>query len=713
MSSKKVLLLLVVLSLIALFFALDLQQYFNLEFFQAQRDAILVYKSDNFWLSSLVYFLLYIVVAALSLPAAAILTIVGGAIFGFWWGLLMVSFASTIGATLAFLISRTLLHDWVQNKFSRAFKPINEGVKKDGVFYLFTLRLIPAFPFFLVNVLMALTPISTLSFYIVSQLGMLFGTALYVNVGAELGLATTLPDVFNVGVIRAVVVLAIFPWLAKAIISFLRNRKVMAPWLKLKPGKFDTNMVVIGAGSAGLVTAYIAALVKARVTLVEKHRMGGDCLNTGCVPSKALIRSATVRHLIGRADEFGLDSSQASVDFKAVMQRIKSVIQNIEPHDSVERYSALGVDCLAGEARILNPWTVQVGDKELTTRHIVLATGARPFVPPIAGLENIDYLTSDNVWELEHLPARLLVMGGGPIGCELAQAFARLGSKVTLVDMLDRILPREDADVSAYVSECFEQEGIVVKTSQQVSGFETTSTASVALLRHGENEERIEFDRVLVAVGRKANTENIGLETLGVELNKNGTIKVNEFLQSNYPNIFACGDVAGPYQFTHMASFQAWFAAVNSLFGSFKKFRVNYSVVPWATFTDPEVARVGLNELEAEEKDIAYEVTRYGIDDLDRAIADGENRGFVKVLTVPGKDRILGATIVGYHAAELINEFVLAMTHGLGLKKIMATIHIYPTLSESGKFAASEWRKKNAPEWVYPYLERFHKWRRM
>lgn len=712
MSIKKVVLLVIFLSLIALFFALDLQGVFNLEYFQAQRDVILAYKAENFWLGSLVYFVLYIIVAALSLPAAAILTIAGGAVFGLVWGLLMVSFASTIGATLAFLLSRTLLRDWVQARFDRYLKPINDGIERDGAFYLFTLRLIPVFPFFLVNVLMALTPISTLSFYVVSQLGMLFGTALYVNVGAELGLATSLPDIFNIGVIRAVVVLAIFPWLAKIGIRILRNRKVLAPWKKNKPRHFDTNMVVIGAGSAGLVTAYIAALVKARVTLIEKHQMGGDCLNTGCVPSKALIRSASVNHLIKRAAEFGLEDASARVNFSAVMQRIRDVIKTIEPHDSVARYSELGVDCVQGQATITSPWTVAVGEQQISTRHIVIASGARPWVPPIPGLEKMDYLTSDSIWTLDELPARLLVMGGGPIGCELAQAFARLGSKVTIVNRSERILPREDVDVSVFISERFKAEGIEVITSREVDGFMDSNGSRVAITSGAQGELHIPFDRVLVAVGRKANTENFGLETLGVALNPNGTIKVNEYLQTNYPNIFACGDVAGPYQFTHMASYQAWFAAVNSLFGAFKKFRIHYKVVPWATFIDPEVARVGLNELEAEEKGIEYEVTRYGIDDLDRAIADSEAMGYVKVLTVPGKDKILGATIVGYHASELINEFILAMTHGLGLKKIMASIHIYPTLSESGKFAASEWRRNNAPQWIMPYLEKFHRWRR-
>lgn len=716
MNTKKVLLLCSVLILIGLFFLLDLHSTFNLETFQAQRSNILEYTESRFWQSRILYFVLYVVVAALSLPAAAVLTIAGGAVFGLWWGLLLVSFASTIGATLAFLIARTVLRDWVQSRFGDKLRPINEGIEKDGIFYLFTLRMIPAFPFFLVNVLMGLTPISVGAFYLVSQLGMLFGTALYVNVGAELGLATTLPDVFNIGVIRAIVVLAIFPWLAKAVITFIRTRKALGPWKKKKPRMFDTNLVVIGAGSAGLVSAYIAALAKARVTLIEKHRMGGDCLNTGCVPSKALLRSAGVNHLFKRAGEFGLQATGLKVDFSAVMDRVRQVISKIEPHDSVERYSRLGVDCVQGQATLTSPWTVDVGGREIRARNIILATGARPFVPPIPGLDGLDYLTSDTVWSMTELPEKLLVMGGGPIGCELAQAFSRLGARVTIVDMMDRILPREDVEVSAFVTERFQAEGIEIQTSMLVERFEQSADGdrAVVVQTKGENrtEQVIAFDRVLVAVGRKANTENIGLENLDIALNDNGTVKVNEFLQTNVPTVFACGDVAGPYQFTHMASFQAWFACVNSLFGNFKKFRIHYSAVPWATFTDPEVARVGLSETEAKAKGIAYEITRYPLDDFDRAIADSDADGFIKVLTKPGKDRILGATIVGAHASELINEFILAMTHGLGLKKIMAAIHIYPTWSEGNKFAAGEWRKRHAPEWIYPWLEKLHAWRR-
>jgi len=709
LKSVKLWLLLLVVALIVVFYALELQRYFDIAYLEAQRDAIFAFRDGHFWLSSAAYFFLYVLVAALSLPAAAIITLVGGAVFGFWWGLLLVSFASSIGATLAFLLARTILRDWVQQRFGSFLEPINRGMEKDGVFYLFTLRLVPLFPFFLVNLVMGLTPIRVGTFYVASQLGMLFGTALYVNVGAQLGLVASVPGVLSIGVIRAIVVLALFPWLARALVRGYRNRTLLRGFVK--PRVFDTNLVVIGAGSAGLVTSYIAALAKARVTLVEKHRMGGDCLNTGCVPSKALLRSAAVSRLLQRADEFGLRSSENSVDFAAVMQRVHKVIGKVEPHDSVQRYSALGVDCVQGEATLVSPWCVRVAGRDITTRAIVIASGARPAVPAIPGLDGIDYLTSDTVWSLQELPRRLLVLGGGPIGSELAQAFARLGSTVTLVNRNERLLPREDADVSAALADRFADEGVRVLNSSTVASFRLDGADKVANIT-GATQIELSCDAVLVALGRHANVEGLGLERLGINLTAQGRVEVNEYLQTACPTVYACGDVAGPYQFTHMASFQAWFAGINALFGSFWRTRIHYRIVPSATFTSPEVARVGLNEAEAQAAGTAYELSRYDLDDLDRAIADGDDHGFVKVLTVPGKDHILGVSIVSAHAAELLAPFTLAMTHGLGLRKIMGTIHVYPTFSESGKFVAGAWQRQHAPQWLYPWLERYHRWQR-
>ncbi len=477
------------------------------------------------------------------------------------------------------------------------------------------------------------------------------------------------------------------------------------------PEHFDTNLAVIGAGSAGLVTAYVAAASGAKVSLIERARMGGDCLNTGCVPSKALLRSAAVAATIRRAAEFGLEVPPPRVDFAAVMERVQQVIRRIEPHDSVERYTSLGVDCIAGHARIRSPWSVDIDGRTLTARALVIATGAQPAIPPIPGLNELAYLSSDNLWDLRELPARLLVLGGGPIGCELAQAFARLGSKVTLVEMLPRLLLREDEEAARLVSDSLRADGVRVLTGHRAVAFQPESGGGRVELDSDTGRSSLSFDRVLVAVGRRPDTADLGLENAGIELHPNGTIKVDPWLRTTCPSVFACGDVAGPFQLTHAASHQAWYCAMNALFGSLKKFRVDYSVLPWVTFTDPELARVGLIEADAREQGIAVEVSRYDLDGLDRAIADGEARGFVKLVTKAGSDRLLGATIVGPHAGELIAEYVLAMRQRLGLRKILNTIHSYPTLAEANRSAAGEWQKQHLPGGLLKLARYWHRWR--
>jgi dihydrolipoamide dehydrogenase len=708
-SRSRVAVLAAIAVLAAAFFYFDAAHYLRLDYVREQRAAIDAFYAAHPLQSAGLYFAVYVAATALSLPGAAILTLAGGAIFGLLWGTLIVSFASSLGATLAFLASRFLLRDWVQGRFGAKLRPINEGVAKEGAFYLFALRLVPAFPFFVVNLLMGLTPLRTWTFYWVSQLGMLAGTVAYVYAGAQLGEFR-----LSAGLVLAFTLLGLFPLVTRKILDAAKTKRVYARWKR--PAKFDRNLVVIGAGSAGLVSAYIAAAVKAKVTLVEKHRMGGDCLNTGCVPSKALIKSARVLSQIKNSSRYGIRRATADFDFADVMERVQRVIKTIEPHDSVERYAGLGVECIQGEAKITSPWTVQIttnGEtKTLSTRAIVIAAGARPFVPPIPGIEKIEVLTSDTVWDIRTLPRRLVVLGGGPIGCELAQVFARFGSEVSQVEMLPRLLVREDPEVSAMVAARFGEEGVQVLTGHKAKQVIVEGEKKFLLCESGGKDLRVEFDALLCAVGRVPNTTGYGLEELGIPVTKARTVETNEYLQTLYPNIYACGDVAGPYQFTHTAAHQAWYAAVNALFGGLKKFRADYSVIPWATFTDPEVARVGLNETEAKERGIAYEVTTYRIDDLDRAIADEEAHGLVKVLTAPGKDRILGATIVGEHAGELIVEFIAAMKHGIGLDKILGTIHIYPTLAEANKYAAGVWKKAHAPQGVLRYVERFHAWMR-
>lgn len=705
MSFKKIFIFILVVSLAGTFLWFDAGQYVSLSVFQQ-------WFAEDPWRAAGLYFGLYLLVAALSLPGAALITLLGGAVFGLWWGVLLVSFASSLGATLSFLVARSLLADTVNKKFSHYLEDINKGVERDGAFYLFTLRLIPAVPFVVINLVFGLTKIKTLTFYWVSQVGMLLGTIVYVNAGAQLAVVEELSPagILTPEIVGAFVLLAIFPFIVRVMVEKYRYRQVYKSYTK--PDKFDANLIVIGAGSAGLVSSYIASAVKAKVILVEKHKMGGDCLNTGCVPSKALIRAAKTNHLLKHADELGIENAFGEVNLEKVFQRVNNVIKAIEPHDSVERYTKLGVECIQGDATIISPYGVMVNGRVLTAKNIVIATGARPLMPPIPGLDTVDPLTSDSLWSLERFPKKLLVMGAGSIGCELAQAFQRLGVDVTLVDMAPRIMPREDEDVSEYVLERFQDEGVHVVLNQKIEAFEKTETGGLVRLSNGSGQQTVEFDRVLVAVGRKANIEGFGLESLGLEVSPRGTLEVDEYLRTRFPNIYACGDVAGPYQFTHTASHQAWYASVNALFGKFKKFRVDYKVIPWATFTDPEVARVGLSETEAIEKGVEYEVTRYGIDDLDRAIADNSAKGFVKVLTAKGSDRILGCTIVGEQAGELITEFVTAMKHGLGLNKILSTIHIYPTMSEANKYVAGEWKRAHVSNFTMKCLEGFHSWMR-
>jgi len=706
--AKKIILITAIGGLLWAYFAFDGQRYLSLDFF---RD---LYAQQPL-LTAGVYFAIYVIATAISIPGAALLTIIGGMLFGLWAGILLVSFASSIGATLAFLVSRFLLRDWVQATFSSHLSTINQGIEKQGGYYLFGLRLIPLFPFWMINLVMGLTPLKTSTFYLVSQLGMLAGTFVYVNAGASIGSIDefSAAGIMTPGVISSFLLLALFPLLVRAVVNVVDRRKRYRGYKK--PRKFDTNLIVIGAGSGGLVSAYIGATLKARVTLIERDKMGGDCLNTGCVPSKALIRAAKSMADMQKAAALGINVGAPKVDFTRVMGRVQNVINTIEPHDSVERYTNLGVDCVYGNAKLISPWVVDVDGQQISAEKIIIASGARPTMPSIPGLDQVDPLTSETLWKLEDLPKRFLIVGGGAIGCELAQAFQRLGSQVTLVEMQAQLLPRDDQQVASFMQQCLESEGVRVLTNYSAEKFESHADHRLAeLIPSSESSSessselvQMEFDRVLIAIGRTANTENLGLEALGIPLNANGTITTDDYLRTCYPNILACGDVVGPYQLTHAASHQAWFAAVNGLLGRFKKFRVDYRIMPQVVFTDPQIGRVGLNQREAEQQGIVVEITQYDLSDLDRAIADNDAQGFIQVLTVPGKDRILGATIVGPQAGELINEFVLAMKHNLGLNKLLGTIRSYPTLSEGNRFVAGEWKRKHVPHRLLAILQRY------
>ena len=715
MSLRQLLLIAAFVALIVAFFAFDLDRHFGLDSIKARQAEFAALYDARPLIVIGAYALIYVVVFALALPVGAVMTLIGGALFGTVIGTIVVSFASSVGATFAFLAARYVLADSVRKRFGSRLSEVDRGVAAEGAFYLFTLRLIPVIPPAAINLLFGLTKMRPWTFYWVSQLGMLLGTIVYVNAGTQLAQLETLSGILSPALIGSFVLLGVLPLIARRIVVGMRSRKVYARWAAVKPKRFDRNLVVIGAGAAGLIASYIAAVVKAKVTLVESHKMGGDCLNYGCVPSKALIKTATLVAQMNRGSDYGIAATRATFRFGDVMDRIARVIREIEPHDSPERYRALGVDVVQGHARIVDPWRVQITDhagatQTLTTKNIVVATGAAPFVPPLPGLNEVGYLTSDTLWDLRELPERLVVLGGGPIGCELAQCFARLGSRVTVIEMLPRLMVREDAEVGALVHEALESDGATVLCGHTALRCEQEHDAKFIVVEAAGVEQRIGFDVLLCAVGRSARLTGYGLEELGIPAGR--TIETNEYLQTVYPNILACGDVAGPFQFTHTASHQAWYASVNALFGGLRKFRADYSVIPWCTFTSPEVARVGLNEQEANERQIAYEVTRYDIGELDRAIADSAANGFVKVLTVPGKDRILGVTIVGASAGDMIAEYVLAMRHRLGLNKISGTIHIYPTLAEANKAVAGEWRRTHQPHKLLEWVAKYHAWQR-
>jgi pyruvate/2-oxoglutarate dehydrogenase complex dihydrolipoamide dehydrogenase (E3) component/uncharacterized membrane protein YdjX (TVP38/TMEM64 family) len=713
---KRLLLLLGLVAAAVLAWRLGLFEFLTLDALKARQSEFQALYAARPLLVLAGFFALYVAVTGLSLPGAAILTLAAGALFGLVTGTILVSFASTIGATLSFLAARYLFRGPVEARFGNRLGAINRGLEKDGAFYLFTLRLVPLFPFFLINLLMGLTRIRTTTFALVSQIGMLAGTIVYVNAGTELAKIDSLSGIASPSLLLSFVALGFFPWFAKAFISWLQRRRVQAKWQR--PKRFDRNLVVIGGGAAGLVTAYIAAAVKAKVTLIESHAMGGDCLNTGCVPSKALLASAKRASEFRSANKLGIRAQDPAVDFPAIMARVRSVIATIEPHDSVERYRSLGVDARIGHATLIDPWTVEIRTADtterLTTRAIALATGARPIIPPIPGLAGAPHLTSETLWDamakLPEPPARLTVLGGGPIGCELAQAFQRLGSQVTLVEAAPRLLAREEPEAAAIVAATLAAEGVDLRIGHSATEVLRQGDGWALRIAGPSGDAIIPHDALLVAVGRTARTEGFGLVALGIAAGK--VIETNDWLETLHPNIYAVGDAAGPFQLTHAASHQAWHAAVNALFGTFRRFRVDYSVMPAATYTDPEVARVGLTVAEAGEKGTAVEVTSLPMARFDRALAEGATQGFVQLVTAKGKDRILGATIVGHNAGELIAPIALAMRHKLGLMKLMGTIHAYPTLAEGAKLTAGEWRRKTAPQGLLKWVERYHDWRR-
>lgn len=669
------------------------------------RDGLTVWRDGHPLALPIGFFVIYVVVTALSLPFAVWLTLLGAALLGFWQGLVLISFASSIGALLAFLVARYLMRDWVRGRLGPRLAKIEKGAARDGEFYLFSLRLIPVVPFFVINLAFGLTRMKAWRFYAISQLGMLPGTAVYVAAGAQLGELDSLSGIVSPELLGAFAALAVFPWVARAVLRLWTRRRACRGYKR--PAKFDRNLIVIGAGAAGLVASYVAAQARAKVTLVQEGPMGGDCLNFGCVPSKALIASAKAAGVARGSGALGV-CAEVSVDWPVVTRRISEVIAQIAPNDSVERYEGLGVEVIEGHARLEDPWTVRIGEQRLTARGIVLATGAAPVIPPIEGIEQVEPLTSDTLWEaLAAMPAppqKMVILGGGPIGCEIAQAMARLGAGVTLIEAAERLLIREDAEAAEAIAAALRADGVEVRLGAKAIRFGRDTGKWLEL----EDGSKIEFDTLLVAVGRKARVEGFGLEELGIPANR--VIETNQYLETLMPNIYAAGDVAGPMQLTNAAGHQGWIAAANALAAPFWRFKAHAAPIPHAVFTAPELARVGMTVAEAE--GVHHEVTTYPLGDLDRALAEGAGEGFVRIVTAKGSDKILGVTVCGAHAAEVLAEFVLAMRHGLGLGRILATPHVYPSWSEAAKNAAGRWRQAHVNPRTLRLAERFMAWRR-
>ena len=705
---KRIIIFLVIIASIIFGVAFfDLTSYLTFDELKQRQSELQFLVSDNSFAAAAIFFLVYVLATSVSFPGALILTLAGGALFGLVQGTLLISFASTIGALFAFLVARYFLHDFVQNKFSDRLTLINQKVEKEGAFYLLFLRLVPAFPFFLVNLVMALTPIRAWTYYWVSQLGMLPATLIYVNAGTQIAKISSPSDIASPSMIFAFILLGILPFITKGIISTLKNNRAYNEFNK--PTSFEYNTIVLGGGSAGLVAGYTTSTLQGKVALVERHQMGGDCLNTGCVPSKSILRSAKFVADIKNFASYGLSNANYELEFNNVMARVHDKISIIEPKDSVARYTELGVHCEQGDAVVLSPWEVNVNDKILTAKNIIIATGATPALPNITDLDQVPYFTTDTIWSLTELPKKLLIIGAGPIGCELGQAFARLGSKVTIAYNQPTILPNEDEAAAKLVEASLLKDNVLLLTNFNSDKFINDFDNYSLVGSQDDVFTTISFTHLLIATGRKANIG--GLEILNLDLDEKGRIATNDTLQTKYPNIYACGDVTSSMQYTHTASHQAWYAAFNALFHPLKKFKCTLDNIPRAVFTDPEITSLGITEKQAIEQGIAHQVTTFPMDDIDRAITDNATIGFIKVITPANSDKILGVCIVGEHASELIAEFVLAKTNGLGLNKILKTVHIYPTRSEINRMVAGKWRRSKLTKRTLDLLKKFQSWR--
>lgn len=656
--------------------------------------------------------LAYVAVTALSLPLALWLTLAGGALFGHGIGIPLVALSATAGATLAFLAARHLLRDAVTRRFADRMAAIDRGVARDGWRYLLSLRLVPAIPFFAVNLAMGLTAMPLRSYVVATFVGMLPATAIYVNAGVALGRLRSPSDILTLPAAGSLVLLAALPWVARIGAGVLHRSRPAGRWTR--PRRFDRNLIVIGAGAAGLVASLTAATARARVTLVEAGRMGGECLNTGCVPSKALLASARAAEAQRRGPRFGLAPAPVVVDFPAVMRRVAGVIAAIAPHDSAERYRSLGAEVLAGRARLVDPWTVEIalaagGTTRRSARHIVIATGSAPVVPAIEGLTTTPHVTTDTLWDrlaqMDAAPARMAILGGGAVGVELGQALQRLGSAVTLIEAGPRLLPREDPEAVALVTGRLEAEGVRILTETRALSAAPEGDGARIELAGPAGRESLRCDLLLVATGRRPRLDGIGLDDLGLDPADPGA----------WPeSLILAGDADGGPQLTHRAGASGWATAMRALAAPFWRPAVPEDGVARVVFTDPELASCGLSEAEARARGLAVETTRFDLGTLDRALADGDGdgEGIVKVLTRAGSDRILGTTIVGPHASDLAGLVVLAMRRRIGLGALQSVPFAYPTYPEALGRTGGQWRLQRLSPRLLGLAQRWNDLRR-
>lgn len=650
--------------------------------------------------------------ASLGIPGALILTLLAGAVFGWKWGTVIVSVSSTAGACCAFLLSRYFFRELIGEKYSGKGKSVLDAYESKGPLFLLSLRLVPIVPYFLVNLLMGVTRIPLATFALLSAVGMFPSTMLYVKAGVNFSQIRSVSDILSKKMLLLFCFFALIPVAANWMLPRIRFWWVMRKYPK--PKSFDYNFVVVGAGSAGLVAANLGARLQAKVALVERGKSGGDCLNRGCVPSKTLLAIAKGVHHRESAESVSAPYGKAKKEYTAVRRSIQRVIEQIAPHDSFERYESLGVDCFEGNAEVISPYEVKVGEKVLTTKNVVIATGASPILPVMPGIREQGVYTSDTIWEMQDLPTRLLVLGGGAIGCELAQAFSRLGVKVTIVEKGPRILAREDERASMLLTGSLQKEGVKLFCETEAVRIDRVQEhLNVQMRRLDGSAENLEVDAVLVALGRKPNQE-VFLNAKGIESLSRAAVKVDSDLSvTTLPNFFFCGDSIGPDFFTHAAGFQGSVVALNALFGGWRKFSGTPKVMPRCIFTEPEVASVGMGEDVLKREKIPFTVCFYSWEKFDRALTEGKENGFVKVFLARGSDKILGATIVGERAGEILQQIVFAMHHGKGLGSFVNVIQPYPSYADCVRMAALAWKNNSAPKWIFPWLRDFHKWNRI